>query len=140
MPTEYPPRVVALFDAPVNLAPLTPAPARVVVGEAGALSSGTRVVFEADVDDGVIRRLAFRAYGCPYVIATCSQVTQQLAQQPAAALNEWSPVALAAELDVPAEKFGSLLIIQDALRNCFRGWDTRRLPAGDDPLVSAPEL
>ncbi len=124
METEYPGRVAQHFFAPANVGPLSPAPERVFVGEAGSRARGTWVVFEADIEGGRIVRLAFRAYGCPYVIAACSHATQVLSLQPATALLELSPAALAGELDVPPEKFGSLLIIQDALRNCFRDWDT----------------
>ena len=52
-----------------------------------------------------------------------------LAPGPVAQLWEFDPTAVRAELGIPAEKLGSLLILQDALRNCFRDWDTTQ-PAG----------
>jgi hypothetical protein len=45
------------------------------------------------------------------------------------ALRDFDPGGLAEELGLPAEKRGSLLTLQDALRNCFRAWDTTQ-PAG----------
>jgi NifU-like protein involved in Fe-S cluster formation len=79
---------------------------------------------EADIEDARVRRLAFRAYGCPYVIAACSRATELLTGAAVEALDGLDPAALAQELNAPPEKLGNLLVIQDALRNCFRDWDT----------------
>jgi len=87
------------------------------------------VVIEAEIAEKSLRRLGFRAFGCPYLIAACSRATEQLTGAPATALGPLDLAALATELKLPAEKLGSLLILQDALRNCFRDWDTTR-PAG----------
>ena len=121
---EYPTQVARHFSSPANVGPLEPGAGRVCRGEAGAAERGTWVVFEAQIDAGRIRRLAFRAYGCPYVIAACSRITELLTDTAVCSLLDFAPAALAAELDLPTEKSGSLLIIQDALRNCFRDWDT----------------
>ena len=120
----YPAEVERHFFAPVNVGPLDPPPGRSFRGEAGAEDLGTRVLFEAEIDGALVRRMAFRAYGCPYVIAACSRVTELLTGVPVQALDELDPLALAAWLGAPPEKHGSLLILQDALRNCFRDWDT----------------
>jgi NifU-like protein involved in Fe-S cluster formation len=125
----YPAEVERHFRAPANVAPLSPAPYRSFRGEAGVQDLGTRVLFEVEVDGAVVRRIAFRAYGSPYVIAACSRTTELLTGVPVQALNEFDPLPLAAQLETPPEKLGSLLILQDALRNCFRDWDTTQ-PAG----------
>lgn len=125
----YPADVERHFFAPANAGPLDPAPVRSLRGEAGAEHLGTWVQFEADIEGAVVRRLAFRAYGCPYVIAACSHTTELLTGAPAQALDEFDPLALATRLEVPPEKHGSLLILQDALRNCFRDWDTTQSAA-----------
>lgn len=120
----YPAEVERHFFSPANVGPLHPAPVRSFRGEAGAEHLGTWVQFEADIEGGLVRRMAFRAYGCPYVIAACSHMTQVLTGALVQALDEFDPLVLAARLEAPAEKHGSLLILQDALRNCFRDWDT----------------
>lgn len=123
---EYPALVTRHFLAPDNVGPLEPGSGQIVRGEAGSTASGTWVVFEARVEAGRVRRLVFRAYGCPYVIAACSRTTEIFQDAAAEQVAMFAPERLAEELDVPAEKLGSLLIIQDALRNCFRDWDTTR--------------
>jgi NifU-like protein involved in Fe-S cluster formation len=112
------------FDAPSGVGPLVPAPARVFRGEAGSVEQGGRVSFEADIAGRSVRRLAFRAYGCPHLIAACDRVTGMLTGAPVEALLAVDASALATELDAPAVKLGRLLLVEDALRNCFRDWDT----------------
>ncbi len=125
---DYPAAVERHFSRPANVGPLTGA-ARVFRGEAGSAARGAWVVFEADIRDGIARRLTFRAFGCPYLIAACSRVTEILGGGSVAAARRFDPASLAGELAIPPEKRGSLLILQDALRNCVGDWDTTQ-PAG----------
>jgi NifU-like protein involved in Fe-S cluster formation len=124
---DYPATVARHFSRPSNVGPL--AAERIFRGEAGSPARGTWVVFDAEIHAGVIARLAFQAFGCPYVIAACSRSTEILTGGPAAGLAGFDPTGLTRELGIPAEKLGSLLILQDALRNCFADWDTTQ-PAG----------
>ena len=125
----YPAAVTRHFSQPSNVGPLPPGPHPVFRGEAGSAATGAWVVFEAEIADATARRLVFRAFGSPYLIVACSRATEQLTGAPAAVLGRFDGGSLAEELQVPAEKLGSLLILQDALRNCFRDWDTTQ-PAG----------
>lgn len=88
------------------------------------MEQGARVAIEADIVERRIRRIAFRAYGCPHVIAACSRATEVLTGAPVEALLGIEAAALGGELDAPAGKLGRLLLVEDALRNCFRDWDT----------------
>lgn len=115
------------FDAPANVGPLGGAADNVFTGSAGHREHGTRVCFEARIDAGRIQEIAFQAYGCPHTIAACSLATQRLAGQPAAALQEFDPQGVMSELQVPVEKTGRMLLVQDALHHCFRAWENRRL-------------
>lgn len=113
------------FSEPANLGPLEPRPGECLCrGAAGSVAAGAQVTIEAAVRESQVLRLAFRAFGCPHLIAACSRATELLAPGPVAGLAAFAPEALMAEFGVPAEKLGSLLILQDALRNCFRDWDT----------------
>ena len=98
-------------------------------GEAGSMARGTWIVFHARVEAERIAELTFQAYGCPHVIAACSLVTDQLTGKPVTAAGSFEPADLMRELEVPVEKHGRVLILQDALRNCFRDWDTTQ-PTG----------
>ena len=115
------------FAAPSHVGPL--AGGRVSRGEAGSRAKGTWIVIEACIDGGRVDRVAFQAFGCPHTIAACSRATELLAGGAAGCLARFDPSVLAAELSIPPEKLGSLLILQDALRNCFADWDTTQ-PAG----------
>jgi len=114
-------------------APAAAPPASSVLarGEAGDEEAGTRVVFTARVRDGRVAGLRAWVFGCPHTRAACDRVVQQLTGAPVAALGQLDPRELGADLEIPAEKAGRLLIIQDALRNCLADWD-------NGPLKPAP--
>ena len=117
---QYSEAVRRYFDAPVNAGPL---PGHAARGEAGEREQGIHVVFWARVQDGRIEDISFQAFGCPHSIAACCLATERLRGQAAEAMLELAPESLAAPLEMPAEKMGRLLVIQDALRNCFRAWE-----------------
>ena len=107
-------------------APASELPGALLVrGEAGGTEVGTWVVFEAWVQDGRVARLASQVYGCPDTQAACDRLAQLLTGGPVTGLGTLEPLALGADLGIPTEKSGRLLIIQDALRNCLADWDNR---------------
>ncbi|MCC7490048.1 MAG: iron-sulfur cluster assembly scaffold protein [Gammaproteobacteria bacterium] len=120
---RHSPLVQEHFDNPRRLGP-PQGPGPVACGRAGSAAEGARILIEARIVAGRIEEITFRALGCPWVIAACSLAVDRLAGAPAAALAAFDPGALAAELDLPAERLGRLLILQDALRNCLADWDT----------------
>jgi nitrogen fixation protein NifU and related proteins len=61
--------------------------------------------------------LRFEAYGCPHAIAAASRLTEQLTGCAVEAAEHWDWRPLAAELALPAEKRGRLLVLEDALRS-----------------------
>ncbi len=88
-------------------------------GAAGSRAQGTWVQFDLQTDPGISRLEAARfvAYACPHVIAVSDWIAQQAAGRAAtaAALPE-SVQALRQRFDVPVEKLGRLLIVEDAWR------------------------
>ena len=68
--------------------------------------------------------LGFRAFGCPDTIAAAGSAVEQLNGARVEKALAWSPDRTLEELEIPRQKLGKLLIIQDALRTCFRDWDT----------------
>jgi hypothetical protein len=88
--------------------------------------SGTRVQFELQAQDGLLTEATYHAYGCPHTHAVCAWLCAQLpGQAPAAALGD-GPRAWAAQLQVPPERLGRLLVVEDALR---RALDALKNPA-----------
>jgi NifU-like protein involved in Fe-S cluster formation len=87
----------------------------VTVGEAGREELGTRVRFTLATSAGRIKSVRFRAYGCPYTLATCEWLARNLEGHRPEALSVGSPLDWARLLEVPAARLGRLLVIEDAL-------------------------
>jgi len=94
-------------------------------GAAGNPAHGTWVQFDVRVAPGggasVVQEARFLAYGCPHVIAVADWVAERAAAMAGAlpavagALPE-SVSALQHRFEVPVEKLGRLLVIEDAWR------------------------
>ncbi len=98
-----------------------------VRGEAGTADTGTWVVFTAGIAAGRVVQLDVQVYGCPDTRRAAARVVADLEGGPVAALADPDPRQLADALQIPVEKLGRLLIIQDALRKCLADWDNGRL-------------
>jgi hypothetical protein len=116
--------VRALFGQLRHAAEAGPVPcgpgARLLQGEAGQERHGTRVRFSLCVRGERLTRVGFRAYGCPYTLAVCEWLAARLeggGGEPRLAVQALgSPAHWAAALQVPAERLGRLLVIEDALK------------------------
>ena len=114
------------------LAPLPPGPGRMLRGSAGREEDGVRVEFELRLARGAgaeVAAAAFRAFGCPHVVAACTLLCGWLPGRPVATLERAGWAEVLAPLEIPAGKSASLMIIEDALRNCLTDWDNSRLPS-----------
>ena len=100
------------FETAVGAGTLT-GPA-VYRGAAGSRTQGTWVQFEVQIDSGNIRSARFLAFGCPHTIAVCAWVAERAAGHAARGVLPESVPALSDRFEVPAEKRGRLLIIEDA--------------------------
>jgi NifU-like protein involved in Fe-S cluster formation len=111
---------------------------RCVRGAAGHPTQGTWVQFDVEFDRGGerIERARFRAFGCPHVIAIAAWVAEQASgRAPEARLPE-SAAALRERFDVPVEKLGRLLIVEDAWAAVARAaarWMEARAAQGRSP-------
>jgi NifU-like protein involved in Fe-S cluster formation len=99
-------------------------------GAAGSEQCGTSIVFAADLRDERLHKLGFRAFACPHIIAACNRVAERLEGGPAQALGELRIDELQAEFDIPVEKAGKLLILEDAVRACYRNYQARKQASG----------
>ncbi len=110
---------------------------RALAGEAGRAALGARVRFQLRVRGPEVQEVRYRAYGCPYTLATCEWIARALTGRTLAAR---SPAALAQaigdatawadRLGVPPERLGRLLVIEDALRAALADGEpsTQRTP------------
>lgn len=117
----YNEQVIEHFEAPRNVA--TPADLAgssptLVSGEGGNEHSGVWIGFWLDVEGMTIRQARFRAYGCPHTLAMASWLTERLVGEPLTSGYTLPKDEIVAALALPAEKLRSVLVAEDALRDC----------------------
>jgi len=74
------------------------------------------------VEQGNVKAALFQAWGCPHTLAVTAWVTGQLPGRSMMDLVPGTPSAWLNALEVPVEKLGRLLIVEDALQAVFREW------------------
>jgi hypothetical protein len=87
--------------------------APVVYGEAGRERHGTRVRFMLQLAGGRVLQARYRAYGCPYTLAACEWLATRLETTGRGSLG--APADWAQQLQIPPERLGRLLVVEDAL-------------------------
>ena len=108
----------------VAASPDGPSTGRVLTltGEAGGPNQETWVRFHLTVADGIVKAARFKAYGCPHTLAVADGLTRRLPGRSRVEGLPGNPAEWAEELQVPVEKLGRLLVVEDALRACFSRW------------------
>ncbi len=93
------------------------------LGEAGERAHGACVQILAwqapGGGDGRLARVRFRALGCPALLVAADLACERLEGCAPAALAAIEPLALHAELRLPVEKLGRVLLVEDAARRCL---------------------
>jgi len=114
---QYPAEVWARFRSPAHAgAPL--AGAR--VGHGGERKQGGEIELWFTVAGGRIARAGFRAFGCPYAVASADLCCQWLIGQDPGGLLEFDASALMEGLAVPPERFPVKIWLEDAVRAAAR--------------------
>ncbi|MBN1240843.1 MAG: iron-sulfur cluster assembly scaffold protein [Gammaproteobacteria bacterium] len=128
---DYSSEVLRRFDSPATAGETdgADADAGLVAGEAEDRSLNVWVRFQVQLRDGAIRDVRFRAFGCPHTIAAADWAAERLHGRPAAALRQIDVPRIRRELEIPTEKLGKLLRIEDALAACA---DRIGVPAPED--------
>jgi NifU-like protein involved in Fe-S cluster formation len=122
---EYSSEVVRRCDAPRRAGELPHATRGLLSGQAEDRALQVWVRFDLQVQDGIIQTVRFEAFGCPHTVAAADLTAERLEGQPVDALQRVDARALLAGLDVPVEKLGKLLRIEDAAAACLSGAITR---------------
>lgn len=112
--STYSDKLLEHFRRPRHAGPLEDPHVR--TGTAGSRRVGTRVCFQVAVADGRIADAGYLVFGPPYAIAACSLTAERLIGAPATPESAPAGRDLAQELDVPVERTGVVLIVEDALR------------------------
>jgi NifU-like protein involved in Fe-S cluster formation len=89
-----------------------------VAGVAGSREKGAWVGFVLRVSGTKIASLKFQVFGCPELSAACAYVAAAFEGEDLAAIDTLNTADLMRSLQIPTEKAGKMLILQDALQNC----------------------
>jgi cysteine desulfurase len=92
----------------------------VVSGEAGSAAAEAWVRFHARIAGGSVRDARFQAHGCPHTLAVAAWITTRLPGRALRSVALGEPADWARALEVPVEKLGRLLVVEDALQACLR--------------------
>jgi NifU-like protein involved in Fe-S cluster formation len=117
---EYNPAVERHFAAPPRARELPAGLEGLVAGEAEDRTLHVWVRFELQVAGGKVAAVAFQAFGCPHTLAAANVVADWLEGRTVEEARRLDVKALCAELEVPVEKLGKLLRIEDAVAACCR--------------------
>lgn len=106
----YGPLVRALFDKTEH--------AGEIAGGATASAAGpdVRVQLFARLDGKTVRRLRFRAWGCPHLIAAAEYFCKNHEGLALSDLQAFDVSEIIEKLPVPVEKTGRILVLEDAVR------------------------
>lgn len=114
------------FTHPAGAGSFEAGTAGVVQGCAGSREQGVAVQFQCRMDGNQICDVRFLAWGCPHSIAGASWLAEKLVGMDLGEAAGMTALGVSAALDVPAEKLGSILILEDALAACLENARKRR--------------
>jgi NifU-like protein involved in Fe-S cluster formation len=117
---EYSSAVQRHFTAPRRARELQAGVPGLVAGEAEDRTLQVWVRFQLVVVEDVVASAGFQVFGCPHTVAAASVVADWLEGQAVEAARKLDVKAVCAELEVPTEKVGKLLRIEDAVAACWR--------------------
>lgn len=115
---DYSAEVRQRFLAPARTGAISSDVRGVVEGAAEDRSLNLWVRFQVQLQDETIASVRYQAYGCPHSLAAADLIACDLEGRPVHALTNIDLEAVAAELELPREKLGNLLRIEDALAAC----------------------
>ncbi len=115
---EYGPEVRRRLRSPERVGVSREPTGPVVTGEAEDRSLNVWVRYEVQLHDGAIGSVRFEAYGCPHFVAAADWLAEWLEGRSSALLAEPDTHGARDALDVPTEKIGKLLVLENALAAC----------------------
>jgi NifU-like protein involved in Fe-S cluster formation len=129
---DYSSEVVRRFRSPLRADVLADGLPGIVTGDAEDRSLNVWLRFQVQVSARRIEAVRFQAFGCPHTIAAAEWIAERLEGDDVEALAGVDVHAAARALEVPTEKLGKLLRIEDALIACWREYGRRDEPKGSE--------
>jgi NifU-like protein involved in Fe-S cluster formation len=118
-------RLRELSPASGEASPCDDAGTGIAKGEAGSPDREAWIRFHLQTEGDAVKSARFQAYGCPHTLAATAWVAERLAGRRRDELVPGTPHEWAEALNVPVEKLGRLLIVEDALLDCLQHWPQR---------------
>lgn len=112
---SYSSQVVELFERLPFAGQMEPGPS-VFTGTGGERLQGAEVRYWIKCSGGRIQAISFQAFGCPYTIAAAAWVAQHARGMSVTEVEHARWLKAERALELPPEKRGRLLIVEDALR------------------------
>ena len=106
------------FGAPASAGEFPKQTPGVVLAAAQDRSLNVWVQFAVKSAGGTIQDLRYQVFGCPHTVAAADWIAEALKGQPVDMLARIDLQAVTQELGIPRDKFGKLLLIEDALIAC----------------------
>jgi NifU-like protein involved in Fe-S cluster formation len=131
-PDPYSRAVRDRFANPLHAGELPASYADAVTADVRESEAGTAVMLAAQVDGAMVRRLRYRVFGCPHLIAAAEEICARFEGRNVQDLQEFPLAALMELLDVPVEKTGRLLLLEDAVHSLARAILAREPSAAAD--------
>lgn len=103
-----------------------------VTAEAREPGDGCHLRFTAALEDGTLACLRYRVFGCPHLLAAAEETCRALEGRPLDELAAPAVTELMARLDVPVEKTGRLLLLEDAVGALLEAIDRERKGVAED--------
>jgi NifU-like protein involved in Fe-S cluster formation len=89
-----------------------------LIGQAGSSARGAWVRLKLRIQGARVTDAQFGVYGCPHTVAATAWVARRIVGRDVNDLLPEGVAKLCEPLEVPAEKLGRLLVIEDAVRAC----------------------
>lgn len=106
-----------------------------VSGEGEDRSLNVWVRFELEIAGGRVAAARFQAFGCPHTIAAASWAAEWIEGRGVETLAGFDATAVAEHLEIPTEKLGKVLRVEDALLECRGALDNLEASAPGVPAA-----
>jgi len=117
---DYSSEVRRRCSAPARAGEISLDAGDVVEGAAEDRSLSVWVRFQVQLQGETIESVRYRAFGCPHTLAAADFIAGDLEGKSVDALISIDLTAVAQQIELPREKYGKLLRIEDALALCYR--------------------
>ena len=116
-PEPYNETVRELFQSPGHAGGLNSDYPQMFDSAVAESRQGVRIALSVGIEDGIVREMRFRVWGCPHLIAATQWLCEQLESGSAAAMDDFPLQEIMRQLSVPVEKTGRILLLEDALKS-----------------------